>query len=138
MSSLLLLGDLGHRPGNAFYAGLMDEPTVYNRALTADEIAGIVSADFTGKDFKHPVFTSPSQLPDAITGSGYSQQLKSVLGTKPITFSVSAGALPPGMTLSAIGLVSRAPNAGGNFSFTMRANDAVGLSTDQVFKIKVS
>src|SRR5919202_1971139 len=52
---------LGHRPFSAadehspvFYSGLMDEPTIYNRALSLNEIFNIYSADFVGKDFSRP------------------------------------------------------------------------------------
>jgi concanavalin A-like lectin/glucanase superfamily protein len=56
------------------------EVGVYNRALTAEEIVGIFDADFLGKDFERPYFTSPSQLPDAAAGIFYSQEYATVLG----------------------------------------------------------
>jgi len=61
-----------------------------------------------------------------------------MLGTAPISFSVSAGALPPGMTLSSTGLVNGVASAAGTFAFTVRAMDAAGLFSEQFYTIKVS
>ena len=128
---------LGHRLGAAFYSGLMDELTIYNRALTANEIFSIYNADFLGKDFTRPYFTSPSQLPAVALGADYTQQLRTILGTPPISFSLSAGALPPGMTLSSAGVVSGVPSTPGTFDFTVLATDAVGTSTEQLYVLRV-
>jgi Concanavalin A-like lectin/glucanases superfamily/Divergent InlB B-repeat domain/Immunoglobulin I-set domain len=60
--------------GNGFN-GRIDEVALYNRALTADEVYSIYFADFMGKNLLQPYFTSPSQLPDGVTGVNYTQQL---------------------------------------------------------------
>ena len=129
---------LGHRPGDAFYSGLMDEPTIYNRALTLNEIFEIYSADFVGKDLTHPYFKSPSQLPNVVLGATYTQQLTTILGKLPISFSLSVGLLPPGMTVSSDGLVSGVSSTpGGVFDFTVRVTDAAGLFTEQTCTLQV-
>jgi len=116
--------------GNPFN-GRIDEVAFYNRALTADEILGIYNADFLGKNFSQPYFTSPAQLPNGVLGANYAQQLVTILGTSPISFSLSEGLLPPGMTLSSAGVVSGVPGASGTFDFTVLATDAAGKSTEQ-------
>jgi hypothetical protein len=128
---------LGHRPGDTFYSGLMDEVSIYNRALTADEIFAIYNADFLGKDFTRPYFTLPSQLPDVVLGADYTQQLTTVFGTAPINFSLSSGMLPPGVTLSSSGVVDGVPNSSGIFDFTVRATDAARLFTEQLYTLQV-
>src|SRR5207302_676150 len=90
---------LGYRPGAETYSGLMDEPALYNRALTVDEIFAINAAGPAGKTAT-PYFTSPSQLPDAVLATAYSQQLSATLGTAPLTYSLGTSALPPGLSLS--------------------------------------
>ncbi len=70
------------------------------------------------------VFT-PLTLPDAQYGSAYAGQTFTVIGgLPPYTFSISAGNLPPGMTLSPSGTISGTPTAAGSYSFTVQATDS--------------
>ena len=103
---------------NARFNGSIDEVALYNRALTPDEVASIYNADFLGKNFLQPYFTSPAQLPDGVLGADYTQQVVTILGTGPVSFSLSEGVLPPGMTLSSAGLISGVPSVSGTFGFT--------------------
>lgn len=122
---------------SARFNGRIDEVALYNRALTPDEVFGIYNADFLGKSFSQPYFTSLSQLPDGALGAIYTQQLTTILGTAPVSFSLSEGLLPPAMTLSSAGVVSGAPSASGTFGFTARATDAAGAFTDQLCVLRV-
>jgi hypothetical protein len=119
------------------FTGRVDEVALYNRALTADEIAGIYNADFVGKNITEPYFTSPSQLPEVAIRGDYAQQLTTTLGTAPISFSLSAGALPPGIILSSAGAISGASSVAGVFDFTVRAVDAADLYNEQLFVLPV-
>lgn len=119
------------------FIGAIDEVALYNRALTADEILGIYNADFLGKNFLQPYFTSPTQLPDGVLGANYTQQVVAILGTPPVSFSLSEGLLPPGITLSSAGLVSGVPGVAGTFRFTVRATDSLGAFTEQLCTLKV-
>jgi hypothetical protein len=78
-----------------------------------------------------PSFTSPPQLPRANLGIGYTQQVTAALGTAPISFALTAGALPPGLALSPAGVISGVPSAAGSFGFTVRATDAAAVYTEQ-------
>jgi hypothetical protein len=124
----------GPEPGNVFYSGLMDEPTIYNRALTQYEIYSIYSADFVGKDSIRPYFTTTSTFPVA-HGHNYSQRLAVILGTH-ITYSLSTG--PSWMSVSPSGMVSAIPNTQGTFDFTVRATDSTGLFTEAQYVLTVS
>ncbi len=62
-------------------------------------------------------------LPDAFVPVNYSAQLAAQGGTPPYTWSVSAGALPPGLSLSAAGLISGAPTVTGSYTFTAQVTD---------------
>jgi hypothetical protein len=119
------------------FNGRVDEVAIYNRALTANEVADIYNADRLGKSVNRPYFTTPSQLPDAAVSASYTQQLTTILGTAPVSFSFSTGMLPPGMTLSATGLVSGISVLSGVFDFTVRATDAAGNFTDQLCVLRV-
>ena len=50
---------------------------------------------------------------------------------------VTAGALPPGVMLSATGLLSGTPTAAGNFTFTVTATDANGCTASTTYTLAV-
>ncbi len=62
-------------------------------------------------------------LPNGRAGTPYSQTFTQS-GAATATFSVSAGALPNGLTLTGGGLLSGTPTVNGTFNFTIRATDA--------------
>jgi hypothetical protein len=67
---------------------------------------------------------STATLPDAVEFAAYSQQLTATGGTAPYTWSVTSGALPAGLALSAQGLISGTPTVSGAFNFTVQAQDS--------------
>jgi hypothetical protein len=68
---------------------------------------------------------SPSSLPGGFVGVAYNQTLMHTGGVGTINWSVSAGALPGGLSLGATtGVLSGTPSAQGPFTFTVRATDA--------------
>jgi uncharacterized repeat protein (TIGR01451 family) len=67
--------------------------------------------------------------PGGEVGVAYSDQLTVTGGTSPFTWSVSAGTLPPGLSLNPVtGLLSGTPTASGSFSFTVKVTDNSGLT----------
>jgi hypothetical protein len=75
-----------------------------------------------------PVITT-NDLPSGTTGTSYNQTL-AVTGTTPITWSVSSGSLPNGLTLSASsGVISGNPTTAGTFNFTVKATNSAGSDT---------
>ena len=81
---------------------------------------------------------SPSVLPTGTAGTAYNQTLTASGGTAPYTFAVTAGTLPAGMTLSAAGVLSGTPSAGGVFTFTVRATDANGCFASVPYTMTVA
>jgi hypothetical protein len=67
--------------------------------------------------------TSPPP-PDGEVGLAYSAALSATGGTPPYTWSVQAGALPPGLSLSAAGVISGTPAAEGDYTFKVRCTPA--------------
>ena len=68
--------------------------------------------------------TTPSLGPGQ-ANVAYSTTLTAIGGTKPYSWSVSAGALPAGLALSAAsGIISGTPTQSGTFSFTVQVQDA--------------
>ena len=98
---------------------------------------GIDNAVYT--PYVCPAFTvSPDTLPNAAWGQAYSQALSQTgaLGTP--NYAVTAGSLPPGMTLSASGTLSGSPTALGTFNFTVTVADNSGCSGSQAYSITVN
>lgn len=71
-----------------------------------------------------PVTISPASLPNGAVSTAYSQTLSGSGGTGPYSFSVTAGSLPAGLTLSPSGVLSGTPTAGGTFNFTVTGADS--------------
>ena len=66
-----------------------------------------------------------TSLPAGTVGSAYSATLAAIGGTSPYTWSISAGQLPPGLTLgSATGVISGTPSSTGSYSFTAMVTDS--------------
>ncbi len=81
---------------------------------------------------------TPAVLPAGTTGAAYSQTLAGNGGTGPYTFAVTAGALPPGLSLSSAGDLTGTPTSSGSFAFTVTATDSLSASASQGFTLSVS
>lgn len=82
-----------------------------------------------------PVITTES-LPGGTVGTAYSQVLAAD-GTAPISWSVTSGALPAGLTLSSDGKITGTPTTAGTSTFTVTATNASG-SASKAFTITVN
>jgi hypothetical protein len=68
------------------------------------------------------VTIGPGTLPDATAGTPYTQTLTAT-GISPVSWAVSGGSLPPGLTLAAsTGIISGTPTTAGRFSFGIVAS----------------
>jgi hypothetical protein len=86
---------------------------------------------FQGLTATAPTITGPaSPLTAGSTGTPFGPVNFQATGTAPISWSVTAGALPPGITLSTSGVYSGTPTAGGTFSFTVTATNDGGMDSD--------
>jgi large repetitive protein len=81
---------------------------------------------------------TPSTLPAATGGGAYLQPLNASGGVGSYTFSVSAGALPPGISLSGAGVLSGTPTGAGSSAFTITATDSLGFTGSQAYNLTVN
>jgi hypothetical protein len=82
---------------------------------------------------------SPSTLPPGTAQTPYSQSVTASGGTAPYTYTIAAGALPPGLTLNpATGLISGVPLVAGIFNVTIRATDFVGCQGSRAYTIGIA
>lgn len=76
---------------------------------------------------------------NGVVGVSYSQTAAASGGTSPFTWSISAGALPAGLTLAAsTGVISGKPTAAGTSNFTLKVTDASSATATAALSIKVS
>ena len=74
-----------------------------------------------------PVITT-STLPGGTVGTAYSASLAAT-GAAPITWSVTSGSLPAGLSLAANGVISGTPTAAATSTFTVTAANSAGSSS---------
>ena len=81
---------------------------------------------------------TPSTLASGVVGASYSQTLAATGGIPPYTWSVTSGTWPPGLALSAGGVISGTPAAAGAYSFTVQAKDGGSETATQTFALTVA
>jgi len=84
-----------------------------------------------------PVTPAPAPPGGAVQGRSYSYAIPSSPGYPAGTFTVSHGALPPGLRLSGSGALSGSPTAPGSFTFTVTVVNLEG-SKSAAFTIDVA
>lgn len=86
------------------------------------------------------IFDMSVPVPDATVDTIYQGYVFSVTGgTQPLTFNITDGALPQGMTLSSAGAISGTPEELGVFTVTVTVTDSSSpaLSKSEFFNIEV-
>ena len=117
-------------PGSAQLVGVPTVAGVYSFSLTVTDSSGAqVTRTFTLR--VSPVNVLSGNPRNATTGVFYEEQLTAVGGTPPYAFSMSPVSLtqdmlPPGITLSAGGLLSGTTSSTGSYGFKLTAVDSLG------------
>ncbi|MDR3005883.1 MAG: tandem-95 repeat protein [Acidovorax sp.] len=108
-------------------------------SYTASNASGTSSAATVSITVTAPTLSlSPSSLVGGKVGTAYSQALSASLGTAPYSYTVSAGSLPAGLSLSPEGLLSGTPTADGSFGFTVKAMDSYGATGTQSYVLVIN
>ena len=105
-----------------------------NPAMTASQQLSIVVKPA-------PLMITTTSLPAATGGAAYSATLAATGGVTPYTWSVTAGTLPPGLTLNAsTGVIAGTPDVAGTYAFTVTVTDAESpaVTASQPLSISVS
>jgi len=85
-----------------------------------------------------PAITSNSPLPAGTMGAAYSQVLAASGGTAPYTWSLAAGSLPTGLSLSSGGVLSGTPGAAATSSFTARVTGNDSFASTKIFTVTIN
>ncbi len=132
-------------------AGTASMPNAQVVAETADMVTlsindgeHVVSFNKTGAvdwafEAAVPVSVATAALAGGTVGVAYSDTLAATGGTAPYTWSVTAGALPDGLSLSAAtGEISGTPIAAGTFDFTVQATDSAAETGAKALEIVIA
>jgi hypothetical protein len=87
------------------------------------------------------VITFPSSCcPAGTVGTSYSQNFFASGGVQPYSWSISAGQLPPGLSLapSPPASISGTPTTAGTFTFTVQVTDSTGAQVTKQGSITIS
>jgi len=117
---------------NAATGAITGTPTtagVYTFTIQAKDTQGNVGSSNCSITVAPAPLTLTCPAGTAQAGVAYSSQAVATGGVTPYTFSVSAGVLPPGLTLNAsTGAVTGTPTTAGSYSFTLKVTDSTGAS----------
>lgn len=80
----------------------------------------------------------PATLPNGNTQSAYNAQVAATGGTPAFTFSVSAGSLPPGLSMSSSGTFTGTPSMNGTYVFTVTAMDSASCSGSRAYTVQIA
>jgi uncharacterized repeat protein (TIGR03803 family) len=94
-----------------------------------DTVGGAGSKSFTVIINPAAVIVSTSLASWTVNRSGYFQAIITNGGTGPMTFALTSGTVPPGLTLSSGGVLSGTPSAAGTYTFAVTATDMVGVTS---------
>jgi hypothetical protein len=85
-----------------------------------------------------PVITQTPPPPPATNGLSYAYQFAESGGALPLSWAVTSGALPPGLTLGSDGSLSGTPTTTHSFTFTVTLTDSASAKDAAPFTIVVS
>ena len=117
---------------------LSGTPTIantFNFTITATDTVGATASQAYTVVIAPAIVVSPATLPNGLVSQAYSQTITNTGGTGAVTFSVSSGTIPNGLTLTPGGLLSGTPTTANTFNFTITATDTVGATGSQAYTI---
>jgi hypothetical protein len=143
VSSGALPGGLLLNSATGAITGTPNSAGTFTFSITATDVTGCTGSRLYTIIIASPgcpaITLSPSTLPPGTAQTPYSQSVTASGGTAPYTYTIAAGALPPGLTLNpATGLISGVPVLAGLFNVTIRATDAVGCVGSRAYTIGIA
>jgi hypothetical protein len=121
-------------------SGTPTEDGTFNFTITATDSNGCTGFQAYTVVIGCPTITlSPSTLPDGTVNAAYSETITATGGAGTVTFAVTAGTLPTGLTLDGnTGVISGTPTEDGSFSFTITATDSNGCTGSQAYTVVIN
>ncbi len=86
---------------------------------------------------KEPIVITTTSIPNGFISQPYVQLLLEQNSSGPVTWSLTSGTLPPGISLGGTGILIGTPTATGSFAFTAQVTDGISTASAS-FTINVS
>jgi hypothetical protein len=136
--------------GNPFTASASDDFSLVANTTAGEDLGSPYNVDMMGTTRSTwtrgaieytsgsvaPTITSSAPTAGSV-GTAYTYTLNAT-GTAPITFSVTSGALPNGLSLSSAGVISGTPTAAGTYTGVITASNGTAPDATQSFSITIS
>jgi hypothetical protein len=106
-------------------------------AQVADAMGFMSTANLTIRIFA-PIQVTTTALPSGVTGTAYTAMINATGGDAPLSFLVSSGSLPPGLTLAAGGGISGTPTQAGNFGFGVTVADVANPAQSVIANLSIT
>ncbi|MFN7973128.1 MAG: Ig domain-containing protein [Acidobacteriota bacterium] len=84
------------------------------------------------------IVLAPATLPNGTVGTPYAVTITASGGVAPYVFSITAGTLPPGLALSAVGDILGTPTTPGTYTFDVTATDPYGCTGTATYTIVIN
>ncbi|WP_430391814.1 putative Ig domain-containing protein [Dyella sp. 20L07] len=124
---------------NGLLSGTPKVAGSFNATVTATDSKGFTGNQAYTLVVSAPtIVLTPTSLPAGQVAAVYSQQLSASGGLGSYTYTVSAGALPAGLSLSANGLLAGTPTEAGSFNLTIAAKDTGGFIGTQAYTLTLN
>ena len=118
-------------------SGTPNASGIYTGTITASNAAGSIGQPFSITVNQAPAFTSAAPTTPSLANQSYSFTC-TASGYPAPTFSVTAGALPTGLSISSGGAITGTPTATGVFTGTITASNGIGTAATQNFSITIN
>jgi Putative Ig domain/FlgD Ig-like domain/Domain of unknown function (DUF5122) beta-propeller len=123
---------------NGLLSGTPAQVGTFTFTVTATDSGGCGGATVCSLTVVCPTIALvPSVLPDGAIGVVYAQSISTTAGLAPFQFSITAGALPAGLTLSTAGFLSGTPTTAGSAVFTIGVTDSGGCSGSEDYVLDI-
>jgi hypothetical protein len=124
--------------GNGDFAGVPTRAGTFKFAVTVRDANGLATTgNFSLTVNRRPPKITTGSLPQAEQGDSYSEVFTATDGTKPYSWSISAGTPPPGIAMNANGDLAGVPTKPGTFKFAVTVTDAANLTATGNFRLIV-
>lgn len=114
----------------AFTFGVASPTPMGTYSTNASQTVSLVATGMRDPSGASPIAITTGSLPNGTVGASYSAPIATAGGRagQPITWSVSSGTIPPGLSVSN-GVVSGTPTTAGTYAFTIQAVQGASTST---------